>query len=361
MQFLRSLGWPVAIGLLAGLAIVMAMRTTGTPPVTGLPSPGPNAGTLPVAGFADAVQLASHSVVNIYTSTRRARPDNPLCALPLFREECERHSRSARATTSLGSGVIVSSAGYILTNNHVVANADQILVGFDDASTAPARVIGTDGETDLAVLHVDREGLQPIAFASSQATRVGDIVLAIGNPFGFSQTVSMGIISAKGRFGLSDSPYENFIQTDAAINPGNSGGALVDSRGRLVGVNSLIFSRSGGSQGIGFAIPAELAMDVLQQIITDGHVTRGWLGIVVRDVPEGLQVVDVLPDGPAWKAGVRPGDFIVAIDGNAQPDSRTATAEIARHPPGTQVRLRLRRDGVEFATTAEAGIRPISG
>ncbi len=338
------MGWPVALGLLAGILISQWYRQEPDP--SGL------------SGFADAVQRASHSVVNVYTATRRRPSGNPLCELPVFRDQCERQRLSARPEVSLGSGVIVASEGYILTNNHVVAGADEILVGFDDASTAAATVIGTDPESDLAVLKVDRGALQPIAFAASEAARVGDIVLAIGNPFGFTQTVSMGIISAKGRSGISDSPYANFIQTDAAINPGNSGGALVDVHGNLVGINTLIFSRSGGSQGIGFAIPTELAMDVLRQIIATGHVTRGWLGLVVRDQPDGLLVIDVQQDGPAWQAGVRPGDFIVAIDDLTRPDSRHATRAIAAHAPGTTVELRLRRDGSEFAATAIAGLRP---
>lgn len=347
MNLIRLLGWPIALGLLAGIVITHWLN----------PKVGQAQGPASMAGFADAVSTASRSVVNVYTATRRP-PNNPLCELPLFRDECERLRSSARPEVSLGSGVIVAREGYILTNNHVVAGADEILVGFDDASTASAQVIGRDQESDLAVLKVERDGLEPIAFAASEATRVGDIVLAIGNPFGFAQTVSMGIISAKGRFGISDSPYENFIQTDAAINPGNSGGALVDVHGRLVGINTLIFSRSGGSQGIGFAIPTELAMDVLRQIIRTGHVTRGWLGLVVRDLADGLQVVDVQQGGPAWQAGVRPGDFIVAIDGMTNPTSHTATQTIASHSPGTTVELRLRRDGREFPVTAIAGLRP---
>ncbi len=234
-------------------------------------------------GCADAVTAAEPSVVNIYSKKAVHTRLHPICELPRYRELCDAANvPDRRPQNSLGSGVIVRSDGYILTNAHVIADADEILVSFSDGQTTSAQLIGKDPETDLAVIRANATGLSPIQMGSSDDARVGDIVLAIGNPFGIGQTVSLGIVSAKGRYGICSSPYEDFLQTDAAINPGNSGGALIDLQGRLLGINSFFYSQTGGSQGLGFAMPVELAFSVLDEIIADGRVTRGWLGISIN-------------------------------------------------------------------------------
>jgi serine peptidase DegS len=313
-------------------------------------------------GYADAVAKAAPAVVNIYTSKVVTTRIHPLCDLPRFREFCERlPGRQQRMQGSLGSGVIVRENGYILTNNHVIADADEILVALADGREAPARVVGTDPETDLAVLWIDLQALSITEVAPSTALRVGDVVLAIGNPFGIGQTVSQGIVSALGRYGISTNPYEDFIQTDAAINPGNSGGALVDSRGRLVGLNTLLFSRSGGNQGIGFAIPASLAFGVLDEIIARGEVIRGWLGVEVNpaaNTTAGLPVAAVTPGGPAATAGVQPGDVMITVDGSPVESAREVVQRIAMMEPGRRIVLGIRRDGTLLALEAVVGRRP---
>ncbi|CAG0911141.1 unnamed protein product, partial [Cyprideis torosa] len=252
------------------------------------------------------------------------------------------NARSATQTqTSLGSGVIVSDDGYVLTNNHVIANADQIELLMSDGRQLQARTVGADPETDIAVLKVDNESLPSIAISPAENVHVGDVVLAIGNPFGVGQTVTQGIISATGRNQLGLNTFEDFIQTDAAINPGNSGGALTNSNGELVGINTAIFSRSGGSQGIGFAIPASLARNVMNQIITYGRVIRGWLGVEGGDVPPGLFVNEnitldegviltrVFPGGPGERAGLKADDVLLKIDGDVITNVRSALNRIA--------------------------------
>ncbi|TVS17132.1 MAG: PDZ domain-containing protein [Gammaproteobacteria bacterium] len=348
---LRAL--PIAAGIAAGILIGLAIK------------PSPAVVEPPRAGYADAVAQAAPAVVNIYTTRVVTRRVHPLCDLPRFQEMCERFPGSQqRMQGSLGSGVIVRPDGHILTNNHVIADADEILVALADGREAPARVVGTDPETDLAVLRVDLEGLTPIELAPSLELRVGDVVLAIGNPFGIGQTVSSGIVSALGRHGIvANAPYEDFIQTDAAINPGNSGGALVDASGRLVGVNSMIFSRSGGSHGIGFAIPAGLALDVLDSILEQGRVIRGWLGVEVRPVEDwgdgnGLFVAGVSPNGPADQAGLRTGDLITAINGAPVISPREVGQRIAMLSPGSQVEVQVVRNGSRQQLLATVGQRP---
>jgi serine protease DegQ len=275
--------------------------------------------------------------------------------------------------SSLGSGVIVNAddkGGYVLTNDHVVANAREIRLSLGDGRVLPAKVVGTDPDTDLAVLRVEGTGLKPITFGQSDKAVVGDIVLAIGDPFGVGQTVTMGIISALGRNRLGVNRYENFIQTDAAINPGNSGGALIDINGNLLGINSVIYSRTGGSLGIGFAIPVSMAKDVMEQIIRDGSVTRGFIGIAPQDVtPElaeslklpaarGSLVSSVNRGSPADKGGMKSGDVIVSIEGKAIQDSVAAMAAIAALKPGTNARFGVLRSGKEVALTLEIGKRP---
>ncbi len=249
------------------------------------PSTGPLPAVPSTGSYHGAVQRATPSVVNIFTSKEMRSPRHPLLNDPIFRRFFgEQMPEDAQRASSLGSGVIVSSTGYVLTNHHVVEAADEIEVALHDGKKLLAKVVGNDPETDLAVLRVNADNLPAITFGSSDALKVGDVVLAIGNPFGVGQTVTGGIVSALGRTGLGINTFENFIQTDAAINPGNSGGALVDVGGNLVGINTAIFSRSGGSMGIGFAIPVSTAQMVLEQIVKSGSVTRGWIGVEVQEI-----------------------------------------------------------------------------
>ncbi|MFB3104601.1 MAG: S1C family serine protease, partial [Pseudomonadales bacterium] len=253
--------------------------------------------------------------------------------------------------------------GYILTNNHVIAGADEILVGFSTGQATTATLVGSDPETDLAVIRVQASGLTPIPVGSSDEVEVGDVALAIGNPFGIGQAVSSGIISAKGRAGVSPSPYDDFIQTDAAINPGNSGGALIDAEGNLIGINTMIVSRSGGSEGIGFAIPVRLAMSILNEIVQNGRVTRGWLGVELANAPPtgagvGLEILNVVRYSPAANAGLRVGDYILAINEHPAVSSLVVTRQIAHAEPGSDLELDVMRRGQQLSLTAESGVRP---
>lgn len=322
------------------------------------------------ASYAGAVGLAAPAVVNIYTAkvvTERA---------PLFNDPfMQRFFGGAQATrkhleNSLGSGVIVSPQGYILTNNHVIEGADEIQVALSDERSARASVVGTDRDTDLAVLKIDLDKLPSITLGASDALRVGDVVLAIGNPFAVGQTVTHGIVSATGRNHLGINTFENFIQTDAPINPGNSGGALIDAEGRLIGINTAIFSRSGGSQGIGFAIPVSLARGVMEQIIEHGHAIRGWLGIEAQaitpdlarsfgaDEAKGVLVAGVLRGGPGDQAGLKPGDIIKRIDGNPINDALDLMNTVAKYAPGTNIQLQGLRKGEKITLSAKVSERP---
>ena len=302
--------------------------------------------------YRNAANKAIPSVVNIFSSktTHPARfPRNSLFE-KFFGGHAE--TRSQRMN-SLGSGVIVSGDGYILTNHHVVESADEIQVTLHDGRTLLAKVVGTDPETDLAVLKIKAGNLPAITFARSDQASIGDVVLAIGDPFGVGQTVTMGIISALERSHLGINIFEDFIQTDAAINPGNSGGALIDTRGDLIGINSAIYSRTGGSQGIGFAIPSNLAAQIMHQIIRNGEVIRGWMGVEVQDLtPEladsyklpnagGALIAGILRGGPADRAGIRPGDIVLAVDNEAIADSATLLNQIAALPPGRTISIKL--------------------
>lgn len=270
----------------------------------------------------------------------------------------------------IGSGVIVSEDGYILTNNHVVEGATEVRVALNDGREFSAKVVGRDPKTDVAVLKVDEKGLPVVPLANSDKVEVGDVVLAVGNPFGIGQTVTKGIVSATGR-GNMGLDYEDFIQTDAAINPGNSGGALVDSHGRLIGINTAILSRSGGNQGIGFAVPTNLARDVMEQIVEDGQVSRGYLGVMIQDVTpalakefklkdnRGALVGDVTPRSPAEKAGLKTGDVIVALNGKPVVDSRRLRLEVARTRPGQTATVKVLRDGAE--RELKVTVRPLPG
>jgi serine protease DegQ len=325
----------------------------------------------PVATYSDAVRRAAPAVVSILTSKEIKVPQHPFFNDPLFRrffgnglgEESQRAS-------GLGSGVIVSARGYILTNHHVVEAADEIEVALADGKKLRAKVIGTDQETDLAVLHVDRTDLPAISFGEAESARVGDVVLAIGNPFGVGQTVTMGIISALGRSGLQINTYENFIQTDAAINPGNSGGALTDAAGNLIGINTAIYSRTGGSLGIGFAIPVSTAKQVMEQIVATGSVTRGWIGVEAQEItPEladsfrlpstkGALIAGLIKGGPADRGGMKPGDILLSIDAKPVLDPTAMLNIVAGLTPGRTVGVRVRRDQKELEFQVEVGKRP---
>ena len=344
-QLLRYVALPILGGAFVGVVIVLWLRGV-TPPA--------------VNGFADAVDRAAPAVVNIFSRKVVAAYRHPICRLAQFRGLCE---DSGRMRSSLGSGVMAREDGYILTNNHVIAGADDILVAFPNGSQAQAAVVGTDVETDLAVIKVAGDGFAAIERADSGALRVGDMVLAIGNPFNVGQTVSLGIVSAKGRYGIGASPWDDFIQTDAAVHPGNSGGPLVDSAGRMVGVNTLIYSPDGSAEGvgIGFAIPSELAFDVLDQIIANGRVERGWLGVDLAAGPGGLVVARVLPGTPAARAGIRPGDIILAINGEAASSMRSVVQRMRAIEPGVEFTIRLRRQGADFTVRAAAAVRPTTG
>jgi Do/DeqQ family serine protease len=308
-------------------------------------------------------------VVNIYT-TQKVRQRNPLMDAPFFQRFFGGNGQpQERTQSSLGSGVIVSPEGYVLTNNHVVARADEIVVALKDGRETKAKVIGTDPATDLAVLRIDLDKLPVISMRAS-ATQVGDVVLAIGNPFGVGQTVTQGIISALGRQGLGINALEDFIQTDAAINPGNSGGALVDVNGNLVGINSAIYSRSGGNMGIGFAIPVSLAKSVMESIIKDGKVTRGWLGIEVQSMAseqamhtdnasqKGVAIAGIVRGGPAQRAGMQPGDMLLEIDGKTIENGAQVIATVAAIKPGAEVKAVVRRDKQEIELKVKVGERP---
>ena len=315
---------------------------------------------------------AAPAVANLYTTKVIEKTEQqPLSKDPLFqRFFSDNLPRQRRMESSLGSAVIMSSEGYLLTNNHVTANAEQIVVALKDGRETLARVIGSDPETDLAVLKIDLADLPAITLGHSDRIRVGDVTLAIGNPFGVGQTVTMGIISATGRNQLGLNTYEDFIQTDAAINRGNSGGALVDAGGNLIGINTAIISESGGSQGIGFAIPVKLALEVMKSIIEHGQVIRGWLGVEVQSLTQelaesfgqegrpGIVVAGVYRDGPAARAGLQPGDLILSIDGVQSADGRSSMNQVARARPGENIDIDILRNGKPLTLTAEVGMRP---
>ncbi len=334
-------------------------------------TPRLHSNTGPVS-YADAVERAAPAVVNIYTRKVITEANHPFANDPIFRyffgDNVQRPRQ--RTESSLGSGVIVSPQGYILTNNHVIAAADEIQVALQDGQTTQAQVVGADPETDLAVLKIELEDLPAITLGNAEALRVGDVVLAIGNPFGVGQTVTSGIISATGRNMLGINTFENFIQTDAAINPGNSGGALITAHGELIGINTAIFSKSGGSQGIGFAIPMSLAKDVMTQIIEHGEVVRGWLGVIIQDLNEelahsfglkdntGVILSNIMIDGPADRAGLAVGDVIIWIGDEKVEDVKHALKLISKIKPGSKIRIRGVRQGQEFEATAVVGTRP---
>lgn len=324
-------------------------------------------GAAPAGSFRAAAQKASAAVVSINTSKAARR--NPNSNDPWFRFFFGDQG-SGEPQAGLGSGVIVSASGYILTNNHVVEGADEIEVVLNDSRSARAKVIGTDPDTDLAILKIELDKLPVIVLGNSDGAQVGDQVLAIGNPFGVGQTVTSGIVSALGRNHLGINTFENFIQTDAAINPGNSGGALVDTNGDLLGVNTAIYSRSGGNMGIGFAIPVSIAKQVLEGIVKDGQINRGWIGVEPSDLsPElaetfnvkaqqGVIITGVLQNGPAALAGIRPGDVIVKIANQPVADVATLLSQVAALKPGTAARFSIQRKNQPLELDVTPGVRP---
>lgn len=346
-QLTRFILLPALVGAVIGLGIMLVDQFDATQK----------------PGYAQAVATASPAVVNIY-STKITRRHNLSCDTPARKLLCDRLATPApQVQNSLGSGVIVRANGYILTNQHVVAEADEILVMFANSQTTKAELIGSDSHTDLAVIKVPAENLPVIPQLNGEPVRVGDVALAIGNPFGFGHSVSQGIISAFSRTLITNSPYDDFIQTDAAISPGSSGGALVDFKGRLLGINTLIYSQSGGADGIGFAIPAALAIDVLNQIIDHGRVIRGWLGVSL--VPQflsgegnGLRVTGIASGGPAQRAGILVDDVILSVNQVAANNPYSITDIIAKTPPGQTLQVEVLRDEQRFRATAIADELP---
>ena len=358
----------VVAGLIGALAVKLLLIDNGRSAIlrTAIPMEGP-------VSYASAVQQAAPSVVNIYTSKLTIERRDSLFDDPLFRrffgEQFTSKPRK-KLQTSLGSGVIISDEGYILTNHHVIAGADEIQVVLSNGRNLKVEVAGTDPDTDLAVLKTDADDLPVITVGNAEHLQVGDVVLAIGNPFGVGQTVTMGIISATGRSQLGINTFENFIQTDAAINPGNSGGALINAYGDLIGINTAIFSKSGGSQGIGFAIPVTLAKGVMDQILKRGRVVRGWLGIAGQDItPElaksfglsearGVLVSGVLEGGPADLAGIEPGDIITQINNRVPSSSHEILDIVSALPPGSSVKIQGWRGDLRMETEAIVSERP---
>jgi serine protease DegQ len=336
-----------------------------SPPAAGAKEPG-------IVTYAAAVARAAPSVVNVYTAKHVDVPVLPLPSDPGLEQLLRQLPGFTRreSATSLGSGVIVRPDGYILTNYHVIESADTIQVSLADGRQESAKVVGADPDSDLAVLKISLDHLPAITFDPDPSVRVGDVVLAIGNPFGVGQTTTQGIVSALGRNRLGLNLYENFIQTDAAINPGNSGGALIDTRGDLVGINTAIYSDTGGSLGIGFAIPAAVAHHILDQIIEHGSVQRGWLGLEPQDItPDlarafhlkqatGVIVARVLRGGPADAAGIQVGDIIQALDGRPVADAVDLLNRLAPMKPGASVKLRILRAGREIEREVKVSLRP---
>lgn len=355
----------IALGFLLALTLFrpdwrMWPDTPHSPPATTC-----QPGNCITDSYRDAARKAIPSVVNVFTS-KAIRSPRTLPDSPLFRRFFGKQNEPrVRRSNNLGSGVIVSADGYILTNHHVVESADEIQVALHDGRILQARVVGSDPESDLAVLKIQAKGLPAITFAQSDDASIGDVVLAIGDPFGVGQTVTMGIISALKRSHLGINIFEDFIQTDAAINPGNSGGALVDTHGNLVGINSAIYSRTGGSQGIGFAIPSNLAAEVMRQIIAHGEVIRGWIGVEVQDLsPElaqswklassnGALIAGVLRSGPADRAGIQPGDIVLQVNRRPVEDSSDLLNDIAGLTPGQTIPIEV----VHRAQTREVMVR----
>lgn len=371
----------ISVGLIGGIALIFIQNThlfqdrsvieIKETPAASVRAVGVDSAAAHGLSYAGAVELAAPAVVNIFTTKVITRAPSFFEDPRLRRFFGEGGHQRPQRQSSLGSGVIVSEAGYILTNNHVIEGSDEILVALNDERTAPAIIVGSDPESDIAVLKIElREQLPTIVFGHSETLKVGDVVLAIGNPFGVGQTVTQGIVSARNRAHLGISTFENYIQTDAAINPGNSGGALVDAEGHLIGINTAIFSRSGGSQGVGFAVPVSLAKTVMTQIIETGHAVRGWLGIEIQNLSpslaesfgapgeQGALIAGTMIDGPAAKAGLQAGDIITNIDGNPIHNPQEALNRIASVRPGSMANVEVLRNGARMKVEVTVGNRP---
>jgi serine protease Do len=371
----RSGGFLLAVGLiLAGSAVafdINAKDKTDHPSVNiQMDEASVNRDALPRGSYANVIKKVTPAVVKIVTTTK-IEADAMQQQMPGFDDPFWRHffgdqsggnSRGQMAPQiehGLGSGVIVTKDGYIMTNNHVVDGAKEVKVTLQDGREFTAKVVGRDPKSDIAVVKIDATDLPTVSLADSEKVEVGDVVLAIGNPFGVGQTVTSGIVSAKNRGNMGIEDYEDFIQTDAAINPGNSGGALVDIDGRLIGINTAILSRSGGSQGVGFAIPSDLARNVMESLVKNGKVTRGYLGVVIQSITPDLEqefnlkdnkgalVGDVVSNGPADKAGLKDGDVVTEFNGHPVMDSRRLQLEVASTAPGSTVPLTILRDGAK--------------
>lgn len=353
MPTMKRYFWPVICGTLLSVILIQQY-----PHLVGLPPQGNQDVSADNISFANAVSKATPSVVNIYTATTVRDQSN------------QRRSNRERTELSLGSGIIMDASGYILTNLHVIKGADQILVMLFDGREALARVIGVDPDTDLAVLKIELNNLIPITVGDPNQARVGDVVLAIGNPYGFGHSVSQGIISATGRYNLKLTKYENYIQTDATINRGNSGGALTDINGHLLGINSALFNpNSDSSDGIGLAIPADTATHIMQSIILNGRVVRGWMGVEVEqmrpsdlsqfNLNQGLLIIGLNNGGPAASAGLQENDIITHINGRLINDARAAMNRIALSTPGQGVDIEYIREGIAYHTEIIVGTRPI--
>jgi serine protease Do len=377
----RRFAWMAGLAAVAGLLAGAAGAAGFSSPLVLKHDPKEVArGQLERASYSDVVKRVAPSVVKITSQIKAKRVrmnagDNPMLEDPMFRQFFggRMPEMQSPAQTGLGSGVIISSDGYIVTNNHVVDGADQLTVTVDDGRELTAKVIGRDPLTDIAVIKVDAKDLPAVTFADTSKIEVGDRVLAIGNPFGIGETVTSGIVSAKGRrVGLlSDvKGFENFIQTDAAINPGNSGGALIDIDGRVIGINTAILSRSGGFQGVGLAVPANLVSQVAEGLVKNGKVVRGYLGVIIQDVTPALAesfglknragalVAEVTPDGPAAKAGLKEGDVVTSFNGETVADANRLTLAVTAVAPGTKISLDVLRDGKNEQLTATTGERP---
>jgi len=373
MRIFSFLGWPIIAGILAAALILQLypQLLQNNPRVEIRQADDAGSGMQGPFSYADAVDRAAPAVVNIYTRRLVDSKGDPIGNDPLYKHyfNSEEPPTQERIHSSLGSGVIITPQGYVVTNNHVIAGADSVVVALQDGREAVAKTVGTDPETDIAVLKIGLGALPGITLAPTKAMRVGDVVLAIGNPFGVGQTVTQGIISATDRNSLGLNTYEDFLQTDAAINPGNSGGALIDPYGNLVGINTAIFSKSGGSEGIGFAIPMELVLQVLEELIEHGRVVRGWVGVEAQPLNPGLAesfglpsdqhgliIAGIYRDSPAHTAGLQPGDVLLALDDKPIiDDGHTTMNTIARLKPGEKARFTIFRDGarqdVEVTTT----------
>ncbi|WHZ14538.1 MAG: HtrA protease/chaperone protein [Nitrospira sp.] len=393
-RFFPSIRWRFSVPFVCGTLLLVAGAATCSPPSdvtvhqpTAAAPPVPQPAGDPVISaisaqpFVAIAKQAKASVVNVSSvkkNTRRTEQGPlPFFDDPFFRrffgEEFERRMPRSpeNQEQGLGSGVIVSADGYIVTNNHVVEGADELVVSLPDKRTFKAKVIGTDPRTDLAVIKIDASNLPVLSWGDATQLQVGEMVLAVGNPFGLSQTVTMGIISAVGRANMGIVDYEDFIQTDAAINPGNSGGALVNLKGELIGINTAIFTRSGGYMGIGFAIPSTMAKNVMESLIKQGKVVRGWIGASIQEVtpdlakefgaaePKGALVADVVEDSPAAKAKLERGDIITAYNGKVINDPNHLRSLVAETGPGTTVRLSIWRDKTTKDLTLAVGEQPI--